>query len=47
MSNEYVNAESLVDTEWVSQHLSDPNVVLAEVDVDRDGVPCESLPGAP
>ena len=46
MSIEYVNPESLVDTEWVSQHLSDPNVVLAEVDVDTSAYDSGHIEGA-
>ena len=31
---EYVNPDVLVSTDWVTQHLNDPNVKLVEVDVD-------------
>ena len=31
---EYAHPESLVDTQWVADHGSDPNVRLVEVDVD-------------
>jgi thiosulfate/3-mercaptopyruvate sulfurtransferase len=31
---EYAHPESLVSTEWVAQHLNDPNLRLVEVDVD-------------
>ena len=31
---EYAHPESLVDTQWVAEHGSDPNVRLVEVDVD-------------
>ena len=31
---EYANPMALVSTDWVAQHLHDPNVRLFEVDVD-------------
>jgi thiosulfate/3-mercaptopyruvate sulfurtransferase len=31
---EYAHPESLVSTDWVAQHLNDPNLQLVEVDVD-------------
>ncbi len=31
---EYAHPEVLVDTEWVAQHLNDPNVRLVEADED-------------
>jgi rhodanese-related sulfurtransferase len=31
---EYTHPEALVSTEWVAQHANDPNVRVAEVDVD-------------
>jgi len=31
---DYANPEALVSTDWVAQHLNDPNVRLIEVDVD-------------
>jgi thiosulfate/3-mercaptopyruvate sulfurtransferase len=31
---EYANKDSLVSTEWVAQHLNDPNVRIVEVDYD-------------
>ena len=34
MSEEYAHPEVLVDTEWVSAHLKDPKVRVAEVDYD-------------
>src|SRR3981081_2904855 len=30
----YANPASLVSTQWVAEHLNDPNVRLIEVDVD-------------
>jgi thiosulfate/3-mercaptopyruvate sulfurtransferase len=32
--SEYSVADALVDTNWVEQHLKDPNVRVAEVDYD-------------
>jgi len=32
--SDYVHPETLVDTEWVAQHVDDPNVRLIDVDVD-------------
>jgi thiosulfate/3-mercaptopyruvate sulfurtransferase len=32
----YANPDVLVSTDWVEQHKSDPNVVIAEVDVDTN-----------
>jgi thiosulfate/3-mercaptopyruvate sulfurtransferase len=34
MSSEYANPAALVSTQWVADHLNDPNVRLLEVDVD-------------
>ncbi|KAA2280745.1 MAG: sulfurtransferase [Candidatus Nitrosocosmicus sp.] len=34
MSSNYAHPEVLVDTNWTSQHLNDPNVRIAEVDYD-------------
>ena len=31
---EYANADILVSTDWVADHLDDPKVRLIEVDVD-------------
>ena len=30
----YANPQMLVSTDWVVQHMRDPNLVIAEVDVD-------------
>ena len=34
--NAYARPESIVETEWVYEHLDDPSVRLVEVDVDTD-----------
>ena len=34
--NAYARPESIVETEWVYEHLDDPNVRLVEVDVDTN-----------
>lgn len=31
---DYARPDVLVSTEWVAQHLGDPNIRLVEVDVD-------------
>ena len=43
---EYAHPESLVTTEWVSQHGSDPNVRLVEVDVDTSAYEQGHVAGA-
>ena len=43
---EYAHPESLVSTEWVSQHGSDPNVRLVEVDVDTSAYEQGHVAGA-
>lgn len=45
MSN-YANPEVLVSTDWVRQHLTDPNVVIAEVDVDTKAYEEGHVPAA-
>jgi len=42
----YANPESLVSSEWVDQHKNDPNVVVAEVDVDTAAYDEGHIPGA-
>ena len=42
----YANPEALVSTEWVSQHKSDPNLVIVEVDVDTNAYNEGHVPGA-
>jgi len=34
MSNEYVNPQVLVSTDWVAQHMNDPKVRIVESDED-------------
>ena len=43
---EYAHPESLVTTEWVSEHGSDPNVRLVEVDVDTSAYEQGHVAGA-
>ena len=43
---EYAHPESLVTTEWVSQHGNDPNVRLVEVDVDTSAYEQGHVAGA-
>ncbi len=44
--SEYANPAALVSTDWVAQHLSDPNVQLVEVDVDTTAYSQGHVPGA-
>jgi thiosulfate/3-mercaptopyruvate sulfurtransferase len=43
---DYAHPESLVSTEWVSSHVSDPKVRVAEVDVDTKAYDEGHVPGA-
>jgi thiosulfate/3-mercaptopyruvate sulfurtransferase len=43
---EYAHPEALVSTEWVAQHANDPNVRIAEVDVDTSEYSKAHVPGA-
>src|SRR5258708_36362474 len=43
---EYGRCEVLVSTQWVDEHKFDPNVVLAEVDVDTSAFDEGHIPGA-
>ena len=43
---EYAHPESLVSTDWVSQHGSDANVRLIEVDVDTSAYEQGHIAGA-
>jgi len=45
MSN-YAHPETLVSTDWVAQHASDPNVRVVEVDVDTKAYEEGHVPGA-
>jgi thiosulfate/3-mercaptopyruvate sulfurtransferase len=44
--NGYANPDVLVETEWVAQHLNDPNLRLVEVDVDTTAYDSGHVPGA-
>src|SRR5438128_1025564 len=44
--NGYANSEALVTTDWVAQHLDDPNVRLVEVDVDTTAYDQGHIKGA-
>lgn len=44
--SEYSNPDVLVSTDWVSQHLDDPNVKLVEVDVDTEAYDQGHVKGA-
>ena len=43
---DYANPAALVSTEWVANHLNDPNVRLLEVDVDTNAYASGHAPGA-
>jgi thiosulfate/3-mercaptopyruvate sulfurtransferase len=42
----YAHPETLVETAWVAEHLNDPNVRIAEVDVDTTAYEQGHIPGA-
>jgi thiosulfate/3-mercaptopyruvate sulfurtransferase len=42
----YAHPETLVSTDWVAQHASDPNVRIVEVDVDTKAYDEGHVPGA-
>ena len=44
--SEYANRDVLVSTDWVAQHLGDPNVKLVEVDVDTEAYDQGHIKGA-
>jgi len=44
--NEYAHPETLVTTQWVSEHLEDPALRLVEVDVDTQVYRTGHIPGA-
>jgi thiosulfate/3-mercaptopyruvate sulfurtransferase len=46
MAESYAHPETLVSTEWVSQHLTDPNVRIIEVDPDTTAYEQAHIPGA-
>src|SRR3954468_11319709 len=43
---DYANPNALVSTQWVADHLNDPNVRLIEVDVDTAAYGTGHVPGA-
>jgi|SRR5579883_1223088 len=43
---DYAHPEVLVSTQWVSEHLNDPNVRIVEVDVDFSNYEKGHIPGA-
>jgi len=43
---DYAHPEVLVSTEWVAKHATDPNVRIAEVDVDTKAYDESHVPGA-
>lgn len=45
-SQGYANPAALVSTDWVAEHLNDPNVRLIEVDVDTTAYDQGHIPGA-
>jgi thiosulfate/3-mercaptopyruvate sulfurtransferase len=46
MADGYAHPEALVSTDWVAEHLRDPNVKLIEVDVDTTSYDTGHIPGA-
>jgi thiosulfate/3-mercaptopyruvate sulfurtransferase len=46
MGDGYAHPEALVNTDWVAQHLNDPNVKIIEVDVDTTSYDKGHIPGA-
>jgi thiosulfate/3-mercaptopyruvate sulfurtransferase len=46
MTNVMTGVDVLVDTDWVAQHRADPNVRVAEVDVDTAAYDQGHVPGA-
>src|SRR6516165_3802650 len=45
-NGEYAHPETLVSTDWVVQHLNDPNVRIIEVDPDTTAYAQAHIPGA-
>ena len=45
-ASSYAHPEALVDTNWAEQHKDDPNVRIAEVDVDTKAYQEGHIPGA-
>jgi thiosulfate/3-mercaptopyruvate sulfurtransferase len=46
MATGYAHPETLVSTDWVAQHLNDPNVRVIEVDPDTTAYAQAHIPGA-
>ena len=46
MTTQVAHPESIVDSEWVAEHMNDQNVVLVEVDVDTTAYDQGHIPGA-
>ncbi len=46
MATAYAHPETLVSTDWVAQHLNDPNVRIIEVDPDTTAYAQAHIPGA-
>ncbi len=46
MNSKYAHAEVLVDTNWVKEHLGQPDIKLVEVDVDTKAYDAGHIPGA-
>ena len=46
MTAQVAHPESIVETEWVAEHMDDDNVVLVEVDVDTTAYDQGHIPGA-
>ena len=46
MSDRYANPESLVSTQWLADHLDDPDVRIIEVDEDTTAYERDHIPGA-
>lgn len=44
--SDYANADVLVSTDWVLEHMNDPKVKLVEVDVDTTAYGAGHIPGA-
>ena len=44
--SEYAYPETLVDTQWLSKHLEDPNVRIIEIDLNRELYEQGHIPGA-
>ena len=43
---DYAHPEVLVSTDWVKEHMNDPQVKLVEIDVDTNAYDAGHIPGA-